>query len=264
MRFRRPGFHVETDPDNIFLQEDLPVESAEKVEVIRLGGEDSSAKISETRRRASESTNHEKTSDEKSHNLLELGDFAPSLPELEPAPEIYSLAKEENTSPDQSPDFLEFDEFVSFKSEADEIAYSSSDYILGSGTFGEVRVGLSRTGVRVAVKVMTTYPQLNSPENVFRELSLMKTIEEAEKCNFFCRLHTFYKNDFHYIFVMDLEVGGCLSSHLASLKSRNTVLSKKSCAFLLRELVSAVYHLHTKCNIVHRYDVLLMAEILSR
>ena len=125
MRFRRSGFHDQTDRENIFLQEDLPVERAEKVEVIRLGG---SSKTSEGRR-SNEGANHENTNDEKSPNWLELEDFAPSLPELEPALEICSFEKER---PDQAPDLLEFEDFLSFQSGADEIAYIPSEYILAS------------------------------------------------------------------------------------------------------------------------------------
>ncbi len=114
---------------------------------------------------------------------------------------------------------------------------------LGTGSFGVVVVGRHKdTGRMYAIKIINKSSHLARIE---REIKLLSDVDQAN----IVRLFSVYDSDNRVCFVMDLCTGGHLGDLLAC--SRKTYLDEPKAKILIRQLVSAIAHMHSR-GICHR------------
>lgn len=125
--------------------------------------------------------------------------------------------------------------------------------VMGKGAFGVVVVGIKINSKRsFAIKFIDKVGQLTRIE---REIKLLTDLDHAN----ILRLFSVYDSNSKVGFILDLCTGG----HLGDLVKRTPqkYLSEDYCKILIRQLVSAVTHMHSK-GICHR-DIKLQNILLE-
>ncbi|KAM3139557.1 hypothetical protein pb186bvf_008393 [Paramecium bursaria] len=121
--------------------------------------------------------------------------------------------------------------------------YYRFEKVLGSGSFGTVKIGISRQLKKYAVKTINKYKMRDQFYLVQRELEIMTQLDHPNIIKVFEE----YEDEMYYHFVMEYCSGGELLERVV----QSGYLKEDNTRDIMRQLFSAIQYVH-EMGIVHR------------